>query len=291
MKKLITVFCLLVVVQLTAQNKIGVRAGLNYSTFKEGPLEIGEDYGVSGGFHFGINYTYMIQPKLGIRAELLYLQRGTSYNFADTTEGVYNIITPLDRTIPTFVEIGRKEENIVISNGYISLPITAQYQLTKKWEIFAGASFDLLLNPTGRGQMEFRSLSRPGDITYRQSYSHKYRGDEAGEIPIFANQVTTILLNERPVNLIRTKTAYYNLTPEQKVGNKFNLVDVHLIFGVNYFLNNGFYIGLRGHLGLFDVTNDDMDFSMRSLDENNNYITRSDKDLSRSLSVSFGFRF
>jgi len=291
LNKLFTVFCLLVVTQLTAQNKIGVRAGLNYSTIKADELEKGENYEVGGGFHFGINYTYMIQPKFGIRAELLYLQRGANYTFIDSTDGVYNVIKPLSPSVPTFIEIGTKDENIAISNGYISIPVTAQFQLNKKWEIFGGASIDFLLNPTGRGQVRFKSLSRPEDIEYQQSYQFRYRGDEPGEIPLFANQVTTIIIDEQPQNLIRTQTAYYKLTQEQKVGNKFNVLDMHLLFGVNYFLNNGFYIGVRGQLGVLDLTNDEMDFSVRELDENNDYITRTDKDLSRSLSISFGFRF
>ena len=58
-KKIIlaSTFSLITTIMMAQSFNIGVRAGLNYSTFK-GPLEesINEDYGVSSGFHFGLNY-------------------------------------------------------------------------------------------------------------------------------------------------------------------------------------------------------------------------------------------
>jgi len=293
LNKLFTVLLFLCVLQLTAQHKIGVRAGLNVSTISGGELEQGEEYSRSNGFHFGVNYTYSITPKFGIRGELLYVQRGAKYNFIDTTEGVYNLIKP--QFSQQFFEIGKKIEIIDISNGYLSLPITAQFQLSPKFEVFGGISLDLLLNPTGRGSLDFESISRPQDISYLQSYDHKYRGDEAGEVPFrvsgFSPQPVTITVEGEAVNLYRTEAAYYRLTEAQKDGNKFNVLDAHLLFGVNYFLNQGFYIGIRGQYGLGDITNDNIDFSVRELNDDDTYILRDDKDRSISASISFGFRF
>lgn len=98
-------------------------------------------------------------------------------------------------------------------------------------------------------------------------------------------------MDDESTPIIRTESAYYKLSDSQKVGNKFKLFDSHLLFGFNYFISSGFYVGVRGHYGLFDVTNDEMDFSVRELDADNGYITRSDRDKSRSISMSFGFRF
>lgn len=289
MNKLFTVLLLLMVLQLSAQHKIGVRAGLNFSTFTGGELEQGEEYSISNGFHFGVNYTYSIMPNFGVRGEILYVQRGTRYNFVDTLDGVYNVIRP--RTEPEFIEIGKKIEVIDISNGYISIPLTAQFQLTPKFEIFGGISLDLLLNPTGRGSLDFES----DNFFFIQSYDFRYRGDEAGEVPFRIGGVRAptvgIEVNEEQIDLWQTQSAYYKLSASEKVGNKFNFLDSHLIFGVNYFLNTGFYIGVRGQYGLTDITNNAMDFSVRELNDDDSYILRNDKDRSVSASVSFGFRF
>lgn len=282
--------------QMTAQHRVGVRAGLNYSTIGGGELEKGEEIGVSNGFHFGINYTYQVAPNFGIRAELLYLQRGYEYMFTDTIDGAYRFIKPLATSLATapkdpFVENGKTEVTMDISNGYLSIPITAQFQLTPKWEIFGGVSLDMLLNPTGRGRLDFTSNDRPNDIFFLQSFDHHYRGDTIGEIGLFNRTTASIVLDGEPTNILTTESAYYHLTSDQKVGNKFRFLDMHLIFGVNYFLNRGFYIGLRGHYGLLDLTNDEMDFSVRTLNSDGSYIKRKDKDRSMSLGASFGFRF
>ena len=68
-KKIIlaSTFSLFTTIMMAQSFNIGVRAGLNYSTFK-GPLEesINEDYGVSSGFHFGLNYYYQLLSILNI---------------------------------------------------------------------------------------------------------------------------------------------------------------------------------------------------------------------------------
>ncbi len=277
----------MIVVQISAQHKIGVRAGLNFSTINTDELELGEDYSRSTGFHFGINYTYNILPNFGVRGELLYVQRGATYNFIDTLQGVYNFIRPAG-SFDRFAEIGRKEETIEISNGYISIPITAQWQVSPKIELFGGISLDLLVNATGRGRLDFET----DEFFYVQSYDFRYNGDEAGEVPFrIGTQTVTIESDGQLLTLFRTQAAYYKLFEDEKVGNKFNLLDGHLIFGANYFINTGFYVGIRGQYGLGDITNDAQDFSVRELNPDDTFILRNDRDRSISVAVSFGFRF
>lgn len=172
MKKLITFLLFLSFLQVQAQHKIGVRAGLNYSTFSGGELELGERYDFSTGFHFGVNYTYNIAPNFGIRGEVLYVQRGAEYNFEDTDQGVYNWVIPYPSSVARFLDIGKTKTNINISTGYLSFPVTAQLQLSKKWEVFGGISVDLLLNPTGSGTFDYTSLTNPDGIFYTQTLDH-----------------------------------------------------------------------------------------------------------------------
>ena len=130
MKNLLLFICLAIAVPLTAQHKVGVRAGLNYSNFK-GDTETGETYGLSNGFHFGINYTYEFTDVFGLRGELLYIQRGTKQDFL--SDDVYNIIKPLNSA--QFVEIGTVDMKSEISIAYLSIPITGHFQLHRKFEV------------------------------------------------------------------------------------------------------------------------------------------------------------
>jgi len=240
-----------------AQHKVGVRAGTQYSKFR-GPLELDETFSFGSGIHFGINYTYSLNDDFGIRAEILYAQRGSKQGM--NTEDIYSIVRPIG-TAEDIYTIGKVEYNIKYSNSYFSLPVTIQYELSKKWEIFAGASVDFLLGATG------------GFNNSGQNISILYDG-EVTLIPAVVG-------------------AYYSYSPLTEVeGSRFKTVDFSLIGGVNYFINPGFYIGGRLEYGLLDLTNNDLDISLReTINEGASFILRDDIDKNMTLSFSFGFRF
>ncbi len=290
LKNFIFLVCFLVgAAGVQAQHKIGVRAGFNFSTIS-GPLEEKEDFGVKSGFHFGINYTYMVNDKLGLRGEILYTQRGSKQSLIDTTDGVYYVvqtISPLAR----FVDFGKTEYTLEITNSYISVPLTVQYQINRKFEVFGGMSVDFLIGPVGRGKTKFVSLNRPDEIFFEQNHDHRYNSDEVGEYNTLDRRGLSILLNGESASMAKTVGAYYSFFPSQKTANRFKALDAHLILGFNYFLNTGFYIGARAEYGLADITNNEVDYSLRELDDSFNYIFRDDKDRSISLNLSFGFRF
>ena len=281
--------------QMMGQHKIGVRAGLNRAIIQADNLESGENFKFRGGFHFGVNYTYKFSPVFGLRGELLFTQRGSSFTYNDSDS--YRVIRRLsfgEGESPFLLDRGETDIELELSNGYLSIPITAQFDVSDKWELFAGASIDILLNPTGRGTLDYTSNITPDDIFFLKSLDHSYRTDSLGQINdlLFAPPETTaIIVNGQRSDIVRVETAYYNLQPGDKDGTKFNLFDAHVILGANYFINNGFYVGIRGELGLFDLTNDGADFTLKDLDENDRYILRDDRDLSRNISVSIGFRF
>ncbi len=286
MKKLIILLLVLSSIPALAQHKIGVRAGLNYSKFI-GELEQGESYGVSGGFHFGINYTYELNDIIGFRGELLYIQRGSKQDFY--SENNYQIIK--SPTIEKFVEFGEVDLNLELSNAYFAIPLTVQVQLNRKIELFGGMSIDFLVGPSGRGKLDFTSNSRMDDIFFVQSYDHKYGSDRAGEFNTFISESISIIVDGDKVSIPKVVGAYYNFDEAQKTGKRFKSLDAHIILGGNYFINTGFYIGARLEYGLADITNNAMDFSLTDLDGDENFIFREDRDRSVSLSVSFGFKF
>lgn len=274
-----------------AQHRVGVRAGLNYSKFN-GPLEVNETYNITGGFHFGINYTYEFNSKFGLRGELLYTQRGTEQKYLDGNS--YYIINPISAH-STFVDYGEVNYNLKISNAYVSFPFTAQYRLSKKFEVFGGASLDFVVGPTGRGKVQFTS-NTDANITFTESFDHRYNSDVAGQyntLIAFDNNVQ-VFINDEIVTLPRIIGAYYNFPapPEdEEIPSRINSFDANLIGGVNYYINSGFYLGARIEYGLLDTTNGAVDKSFKALDANGNFIFRDDVDKSFNIAVSFGFKF
>lgn len=286
LKNLLLFLVICLSVPAIAQHKVGVRAGLNYSTF-QGDLEAGEDYGIGGGFHFGINYTYQLNDIIGFRGELLYTQRGSKQScFSEET---YHWINPIG--LDQFVEYGQVDLNMDISNAYFSIPFTAHINLSKKIEFFGGASLDFLIGPSGRGKVDFVSRDNPDNIFYVQSYDHRYNSDLAGQYNTFISQRISIIVDGDRVELPKIVGGYYNFSSEQKTGNRFNGFDIHAIAGFNYFINTNFYIGARLEYGMMDLTNDDMDYSLNEIGQDSQYIFRADSDRSLSIAVSFGFRF
>ena len=286
MKYLILFILFAISIPSIAQHKVGVRAGLNYSKFS-GELEEGENYSLGSGFHFGVNYTYLFNDFFGLRGELLYIQRGTKQSYF--SEETYNFIRPPFGE--KFVEFGEVDMNLEVSNAYLSIPITAQIELSRKFEVFGGLSLDFLVGPTGRGKIDFTSRDNPLDIFYIQSYDHRYGSDLPAQFNTISQQSIAIIVDGERLDIPKIVGAYYIFDSEEKTGKRFKSVDSHLILGANYFINTGFYIGVRAEYGLADITNNEMDISLTELGPENSFILRNDKDNSLNFSVSFGFRF
>ena len=292
MKNLLILSFVFLTVSLSAQHKVGVRAGLNYSKFN-GALEEHESYSIGSGFHFGINYTYELPSNVGFRGEILYVQRGTKQSF-DDPESFYIINPIIPSTMESFVEPGSKKIDMNLSLAYISIPLSVQYQINRRFELFAGMSMDFLIGPSGKGKVDFDSSTRPDDIRFIQSLDHQYNADLAGEYNTFLSQDNNIVIRVDGdlVTIPKVVGAYYNFTTEQReMGNRINSFNAHIIGGVNYYLNKGFYIGARYEYGLLDITNNAVDVSLGELDENDDFIFRDDSDKDFSIALSFGFKF
>lgn len=270
------------ITNLLSAQAIGVRAGWNFNKF-DGPLEAAESFGFANGIHFGINYGYKLSNKLMIGAELLYNQAGSKHRYDSTGQSYYLLYT----SSKTVFEKGKRLLNLEISNSYISLPITAIFKLSRKFEIFGGLSPNFLVNPTGRGQVRFESYDHPNQILFREALDYRYFQDVAkgaGNLG-FAR----IIVDEKIVNIPKSIGAYYQY--DVKDGNTFNWFSLSAIGGINYFINKGFYTGLRLERGLTDLTNDRMDVSLEKLNDDFSFIKRADKDIQLTYQISLGFRF
>jgi len=276
-------------------SKIGVRAGLNYSWFN-GPVEEGESFSASSGFHFGINYSYYFSPYFGLRGELLYHQKGTVQNYSGD---MYYIMR---RGLERIVDYGEASEyRLDDSNAYLSLPISASVQVTKKFELYGGLSFDFLVGPRGTGLLDYQSHTNVEDeyeVFFIQSFENNYYGDCIACIPpLTTSQTTAMIVDGEILAIPRVAAAYYFV--DEKDGNKYNWLDIGVHAGANYFLNTGFYVGMNIHYGLIDPTRSELDFSIREVEPvgesetftDANYIRRDDSDHQISVQVSVGFRF
>ena len=264
---------------------VGIRAGLNYSTFL-GPLEEGESYSYSDGFHFGFNYGYKFTNRFMVRAELLYTQIGGKKTYHG--QGYYKIYPAGNKA--TVFERGMVDMELTVSNAYINVPIVAAFKLNKKFEIFGGASVNFLINPIARGKMRFESFDRPEDILFIQSLDYRYYQDKPLEGRFSSTNIAILIDGERE-DLPRFAGAYYQYNEVQKVASYYNWFDVSLTGGLNYFFNKGFYMGISIDYGLLDVTDDRMDVSLRDLRADNKFNYRLDKDINLAGQLSLGFRF
>lgn len=273
------------------QYKIGVRAGVNYTKFS-GPLEtaINEEFKLSGGFHFGFNFTYFVVKDVGIRLELLYTQNGTKNNMSGESYALIKI----PGTSITFKEEGTRNQNLEISNAYISLPLSIQVQLNKKFELFGGFYTNFLIGPTAGGKMEFNSKMNPEDedgIFYTQSLLYDYNSDFLGRSKdAIIDPIVT--LDGTDVTIPGAIGAYYFEDGEGEPDEIFiNKLDLGFFGGLNYYVNRGLYLGGRVTYGIRDITNSRFDYSLEKLDDNNEFIQRNDMDRLIGFEISMGFRF
>lgn len=283
--KYLIIATLICITSLSHAQSVGVRAGVNFSKFS-GPLEANEKFGLSNGFHFGINYGYKFTKKLMLRAEVVYSQGGTKQTFDGDS---YYIIYKNDFT--TLFEKGKSTLNLDISNAYINLPIVAAYQLIPKIEIYGGFAANFLINPTANGTLRFESATRPNDIKFRQSLGYNYFKDVSGGTSSLSSgsRPITILVDGERTTIPKYAGAYYQET--SKPDSRFKVFDLTAVAGINYFFNSGFYAGGRLNYGLTDVTNQSVDRSLVEFNNDGTAIYRNDRDVNFGLEFSLGFRF
>lgn len=282
--------CILLVLFFTAicneafTQRFGIRAGLNYTRFS-GPLEEGvnEKFTLANGFHFGVNYEYKFADALALRSEILYTQIGTKYNYDG--ESFYKV--PLGNAF--VYEKGRSTIEMKISNAYIMVPVSVQWRLSKKFEVSAGMYASFLIGPRGNGTIYFEKDTTT--LFFKQSLIHNYNKDVAGGVATNAIGAS-VWVDGKVVTLARDAGAYYNYLATEKTGTLYQFFDAGLQVGTSYFINKGFYVGATYIIGLFDVTNDEMDVLRKTYDEEN-YRAKPAVHFDRNagFKVSFGFRF
>ena len=252
----------------------GFRAGLSYSKFL-GDVEMDangnalEEFSFASGFHIGIAVNYAVTDLFGFRGEFIFNQRGTEQKFDGDSYYFLSRATSEQRLL-----LGRRKVDLNVSTANIEVPLMAYFKVGS-FEFMGGANISLLMAASGGGGLNFEGISPNGNAVdpFRITLTYNYVKDEAGSrgfgtIPVTIDGATTLTA--------AANGAYYDF--DTKDGNAFNVLDIGLIGGLSYYLNQGLYLGGRIIYGFTDVDKNQYDISLGSLDASNNYIPRADKN-------------
>ncbi len=288
MKKIALYCFLFILYQSNAQEfHYGFRAGLNYSKLS-GPTETNETFTNTSGFNVGLVFDTRITDMFGVKAELLFAQKGgqIAYNGASYK----NFIDDKGKKITS---TGVSDYFVEIRNNYLEIPIMGYVKLADKWEFSLGGYIAFLLKSTGSGTLTYSGKTLAGNSvpSFKQELAYNYLTDEtntfsADLIKFGTQNYFTDGPSGDPIKVPTSNGAYADLG--YKNGNMFGGIDYGINAGITYFMSNGLGLGFRLNYGLKDLTNNDIDISKISYDKDGagKQLTRNDVDKNLSLQGS-----
>ena len=264
----------------------GFRAGLNFITF-DGDTEMGngmtlERFNRTTGFHVGATFAYELTDLVGLKADLMYSQKGGEVLYEGPS---YFFLYPPDVGTAERLNAELQSERDVL-NSYIDIPVVAYYRLGPL-ELEGGLSAGFLVNSRASGSASYtavRDLQGRDFPNIAYNYDYNYFQEAIGRDAVLEfSDVASI------ANVPDVVDAYYNSTDNTPLYRRF---DFGAVVGVSFFLNNGLYIGGRYQFGLTDTTRPDNDQRLFTADNNTAIeYNRDDKDYNRVIQASVGFRF
>ncbi|MEM9821705.1 MAG: outer membrane beta-barrel protein, partial [Bacteroidota bacterium] len=157
------------------------RVGLNFSRLP-GPSEMDaagnnlEDHRNTTGFHVAGGAVFKFLENYGMKAELVFSQRGGTYEY----NGIANRVFQTTLSGNPLVITGEQQNIIRVTNSYVEIPVTGYVKVGKKLEFQAGASISFLVSSKGEGNWIFRGNSNrdgnPFDISI--DLNHNYLKDD-----------------------------------------------------------------------------------------------------------------
>ncbi|WP_026231785.1 porin family protein [Neolewinella persica] len=269
----------------------GFRAGLNFISF-DGDPEMSADGSITfeefkrtTGFHVGATFALAFTDLVGVKADLMYSQKGGERRFTNTPSFFYLYSGPEDSEGE--VNFGTLNSEIDVVNSYIDIPVLAYYRIGI-FELEAGASMGFMVNSEVSGGKTYTNTRfGGGDNPIILNVDGRYFSDEAAGAGIISLSSTPLpSTSVLPPEVI---SAYYNNSSNDPLYRRF---DFGLIGGLNVFLNNGLFIGGRYQYGLTDLTRPENDLRRANEDQiGGREYNADDKDYSRSFQASIGFRF
>jgi Outer membrane protein beta-barrel domain len=262
------------------ERSVGFKTGLCFSHF-QGPKLAGETWKNFTGFQIGATYAINFTDNFGVRGEFLYAKKGGKMRYDG--DGYFIFRTENGTKIPA---TGKSVWLVDVNNSYLELPVLffARYG---KFEISAGPSISALIGSAADGVLTFNGKTfgntPVNNFTTRLQYD--FRKDDAAKgsgdvqnLPLDGQSTQTPVLG-----------AYQQ--DDKKNGPLYKTIDFGLNVGMNIYLNNSLYLGGRLNYGLLDVTNNDADRDLSTLDAGQKAVYRADFDRNYSLQLSVGFSF
>ena len=289
MKKylILSIFCISIA-NISAQDiGFGFNAGLSASSILSSQVEENatENRGFVTGFHIGGNANFKITDVFGVKAGLVFSQKGTKYSFSSDQAYLQFYRDGGGNAIAT----GQKDISIQLSNAYMEIPIFA-YGRLGDFEISGGVYGGFLIGAGGGGDLTFEGKSNASNqpidpVSYTLNYN--YVQDEPGQA--FPSDPVTINIDGQTLTIPGALGAYYFFQEDN--GNAYKVFDFGLMGGLAYYFNEGLSFGVKALYGLNDITKDAYDVSQVSLESNGDYILRDDKDVNLNLQFSIGLSF
>lgn len=283
---LLLVTALVAVGSITAQElSYNIKAGLNFSRIN-GPSEMSagtdlETRKFTTGFHLGLGLNVgFLEESLGVTTELMFSQKGGKLRYnGPGTATVTTSITGEDRVIS-----GTLSESLTVVNSHLEIPVLLFYKPVERIKISVGPSIGFRLGGTASGERRLDFVDGAGtDQSIIIGLDYNYNKDNPGEATNETLQELTFDNGGITVQYPTEIGAYYGLTEDQ--GNFFKVIDFGLNADLTFYATEGIGFGIRANYGVFDITNNDIDFSRQDGSQ------RSDKDSNLTFQVSLGFNF
>lgn len=267
----------------------GFKTGLNFSRFDGPQIQDAdgndlESFSYATGFHVGAIVNFKLTDYFGLRAELLYSQKGTDYDFNGTSYlRVYN-----DNASQNVVLNGNRVTTINITTSHIDIPILA-YARIGRIEFAGGVNAAVMINSTGTGEIALRNVVTPlgqpkDDIIISVDANYNQDNFQVSEL-VDPRTITVLNVDYLAPSVVG---AYYDASDSND--KAFKRLDWGLNAQLGFYLNQGLLLSFRANYGMTDVTNQIQDIDPRTL-EAGQVVTRDDFDRNISLQASVGFSF
>lgn len=265
--------------------KVGFEIG--WSTSKMvGDFNENEETSFTGGFHLHLYTRYYFTDAFGLQGGLQYSQRGSKYKYDG--ESFYKF--GQDQEVKALA-IGNRVEDNRILNGYFDLPIVAFYKLGNRFEVGAGIYGGVQIVSQGSGGIRFEgrgAITNNNVALITTEIDYNYNKDAYSQRITQGFNLRSV--DGKTVQAPIVGGAYWDFDKEPD-GSYFNKTEAGLVGHLAYWFNSS--LSLRGKVayGLTDVTNNKVDYSRASLNEDGSLIFSNDKDQHLSFQVSIGFSF
>lgn len=261
------------------ETHLGLRIGINSASMSGGTQE-NSTFKPQSGFHIGPSFSYGFSDLMGIRGELIFSQKGSSFDYEGPS---YFTIRKNAEFITTS---GSRKMHMAINNNYLDIPLSFYTLFFEHLDVSVGAYASVLVGSSVKGDVEYtgkrdNSSAQVGPLKFL--LDGNYYGDKAGTVSGTTTQ--TIKLEGDQITLPERLGAYYEYRTKPS-GSKYNLVDYGLTGAIHYRLSGGLYAGIRYQYGLSDVSNDKYDISYKTLSPLKEFVLVPEKLKNRTLQFS-----